>query len=57
MARRKGSTVKKVGRQTGKTTVPIDKKIDALTPGKRRSAKGKTYWELRKNRSDLKGKV
>ncbi|MFA5137309.1 MAG: hypothetical protein WC489_08030 [Patescibacteria group bacterium] len=64
MARRKGSkkktqpqTIKKLGRQTGKTTVPIDKELHAMAPGLRRSSSGKKYWETRKNRSDLKNNV
>jgi len=38
--------------QIGKTTISIDKKRDALLPGKRRSKAGKIYYEYRKNRSD-----
>ena len=42
--------------QTGKTTVKIDAKRKALSPGKRISSSGNTYWETRKNRSDSPGK-
>lgn len=41
--------------QTGKTTKSIDKKRKALPPGKRISKNGNTYWEYRKNRSDING--
>lgn len=41
--------------QVGKTHVSIDKKREALVPGKRISKNGKVYWETRKNRSDAKG--
>ena len=42
--------------QTGTTNIKVDAKRKALTPGKRISASGKTYWETRKNRSDAPGK-
>jgi hypothetical protein len=45
----------KVYKQVGKTTVEIDKMLDAKTPGWRRSKKGKPYFENRKNRSDRRG--
>ena len=45
----------RVLKQVGKTTIPIDKKRNALAPGKRISKTGKTYWETRKNRSDKVG--
>ena len=45
----------RVLKQVGKTTIPIDKKRNALAPGKRISETGKTYWETRKNRSDKVG--
>lgn len=34
----------------------IDKKRNALMPGKRISERGKVYWETRANRSDAKDK-
>lgn len=34
-----------------------DKLLPALPPGKRRSASGKTYYEYRKNRTDMPGKL
>jgi len=42
--------------QTGKTTKSIDKKRKALPPGKRISKNGNIYYEMRANRSDLRGK-
>jgi hypothetical protein len=39
--------------QTGKTSVPVDRTLKALPPGKRISATGHVYWETRKNRSDV----
>ena len=48
----------KVGtHQTGKSNASRDKKRKALMPGKRVSKTGKTYWESRKNRSDLKDNI
>ena len=42
----------------GKTDKSIDKKRDALAPGKRISKTGKIYWETRENRSDsIGGKI
>ena len=40
-------------RQTGHSNKAADKKRTARRPGKRRSASGKTYYERRKNRSDV----
>lgn len=40
--------------QTGKSSKAIDAKRVAKKPGKRRSASGKTYYEYRANRTDLK---
>jgi len=45
----------RVLKQVGKTNASVDKKRDALVPGKRISKTGKVYWETRKNRSDAKG--
>lgn len=43
-------------RQTGTVKNPLrDSSRHALPPGKRISRTGKTYWELRKNRSDIPG--
>lgn len=43
--------------QTGKIfSVEKDYGRHALPPGKRMSGSGKTYWETRKNRSDVVGK-
>jgi len=44
----------RVLKQVGKTDVSIDKKRNALMPGKRISKTGKVYWETRKNRSDAR---
>jgi len=43
-------------RQTGKSNYKRDSKRKAMTPGKRRSASGRAYYEYRKNRSDVRGK-
>jgi len=40
--------------QKSKTNKAIDKKRDALMPGKRVSRTGKVYWETRANRSDAR---
>lgn len=39
--------------QHGKTKVKVDKKRTALPPGKRKAKSGKTYYEYRRNRSDI----
>ena len=51
----RGTTVKPVPHQTGRTTKKIDKTLNALAPGKRVSRYGNVYYEYRKNRSDMKG--
>lgn len=51
------AVTRKVSHQTGKTNRKRDKNRDAMAPGYRRSASGKTYYETRKNRSDLRGRV
>lgn len=43
-------------KQTGASNKAKDQKLQALPPGKRKSASGKTYYEYRANRSD-KGKL
>ena len=48
-----GKTIKYEDKRTGKTNILIDKKRNALLPGKRISKTGKIYYEKRKNRSDL----
>lgn len=45
--------VKVLKHQTGHTTIPVDRKITAIQPGKRISKTGHIYWESRKNRSDV----
>jgi len=55
--KRRGKTVKKVSHQVGRTNPEVDRRFEALPPGKRISASGKEYWETRKNRSDLRGYV
>ena len=53
-----GKTIKPAQRQTGKSkNLARDKKLKALSPGKRISRSGKVYYEYRQNRSDLKGGV
>ena len=42
-----------INKQTGRTTVRVDRKIRALQAGKRISKTGHVYWETRKNRSDM----
>lgn len=43
--------------QTGSSSVKLDKRVKAKAPGKRKSAAGKTYYEFRKNRTDMPGKL
>jgi hypothetical protein len=38
--------------QTGSSNIAYDKRKQALAPGKRKSASGRTYYEYRANRSD-----
>lgn len=45
----------KVTKQSGKTNIAKDKARKALSPGQRVSAKGKKYYEYRRNRSDVPG--
>ena len=49
-------TVRAFEYQRGKTTKSVDKELKALKPGKRISKTGKTYFESRRNRSDLNPK-
>jgi len=53
----RGTTISPVPHQTGKSNKKIDESRNALLPGKRVSRYGKTYYEYRKNRSDMKGKT
>ncbi|MEM4409689.1 MAG: hypothetical protein QXI19_13205 [Candidatus Caldarchaeum sp.] len=53
--RRRGRTIAVKLPQTGKSNVELDQQLDALAPGKRRSASGRIYYERRKNRSDRPG--
>lgn len=48
---------KKSTRQTGTSNKRYDIMRKAKTPGKRRSASGRTYTERRKNRSDAPGSL
>ena len=52
----KSKILKRFKHQTGRTSKKADAKAIAKYPGKRKSRKGKTYWESRKNRSDLNKK-
>jgi hypothetical protein len=52
----KSGSVKK-RKQTGTSNKKRDKQYKALPPGKRKSASGKTYYESRKNRSDMPGSL
>lgn len=45
----------KATKQIGKTNIAKDKARKALSPGQRVSAKGKKYYEYRRNRSDVPG--
>lgn len=49
--------MKKKYQQTGKTNIHFDKLLKAKPPGWRKSRSGKKYFEARKNRSDLRGKM
>ena len=50
--------IKVVNYQSGKrASLKADRKRKALKPGKRISRTGKIYWETRRNRSDLHGRV
>lgn len=44
-------------RQTGSSVKKYDRLKKAKPPGKRKSATGKTYYERRKNRSDVPGSL
>lgn len=57
MGKSGGKVLKPVNYQLGKSVISIDKEIEAMLPGKRISAEGNIYYEYRKNRSDLKGRV
>jgi len=55
--RKKPRVVKIVRRQTGtRVSLKRDQKRRALYPGKRLSRSGKTYYEYRRNRTDLRRK-
>jgi hypothetical protein len=43
--------------QVGRSNIPIDRDLPAMPPGLRKSVTGKFYWETRKNRSDLRGRI
>ena len=48
--------VTKVPHQTGTSVLSRDKKRKAMPSGKRISKSGRSYYEYRKNRTDLVGK-
>lgn len=55
--RGRGTRVLKVARkQTGKSDYARDRQRRALKPGLRRTSRGTTYYEARKNRSDERGR-
>jgi hypothetical protein len=59
-ARKKPARTYVKNRQTkgqGNNSVKKDKQRKALPPGKRRSASGKTYYEYRKDHTDIPGKL
>jgi hypothetical protein len=47
--------ITKSARQNGSSNLLYDKRKKAKTPGKRISQSGKTYYEYRRNRSDIEG--
>lgn len=60
VAKKKPAAKKKVVkhyRQTGSSDTKRDAERSARKPGKRKSAQGNTYYEYRKNRSDVPGKL
>lgn len=55
--KKKGYTPRKPVHQTGTSSRSRDKLIKAKPPGKRRSSGGSTYYEYRRNRTDMPGKL
>lgn len=53
VAKTSSKVLRVIKHQTGKTSIPEDRKIRALKAGKRISKTGHIYWETRKNRSDV----
>jgi len=53
---RRGKIIKFRARQTGKSKRRNDLYFSALQPGKRRSRRGRIYYEYRRNRSDMRPK-
>ena len=51
----KAKTIKPAEYQTGTSIMKIDIKRQAMPSGKRISKYGKTYYEYRKNRTDMEG--
>lgn len=49
--------VSKKNRQTGRSSKKADVQRKAKAPGKRKSRTGRKYYERRKNRSDVPGKL
>ena len=48
--------LKASNRQTGTSHTKRDAARKAMQPGKRRSASGRVYTEIRRNRSDIRGR-
>jgi hypothetical protein len=42
-------------RQTGRSNPQYDSRVEAMAPGKRISARGRVYYEYRRNRTDVRG--
>ena len=42
-------------RQTGRSIPQYDSLVEAMAPGKRISARGRVYFEYRRNRTDVRG--
>ena len=42
-------------RQTGRSIPQYDSRVEAMAPGKRISARGRVYFEYRRNRTDVRG--
>lgn len=51
-----GTRTVKRAKQHGRTKVKRDKRLHALSPGKRKTKRKTTYWETRRNRSDSGGR-
>lgn len=55
--KKKGYKPRKPIHQTGHSSKKIDERVKAKAPGKRKAKSGKVYYEYRKNRSDMPGRM